>query len=108
MIDASDDPDAPGVSDRAQTARIGIRRMIQMAMNAPEEWVLELDYRDARGITLRRTISPIRHASHDRVLALCLCREAPRQFRLDQCSNVRLVPAARVLMPVPMQTVGEK
>ena len=38
----------------------------------------------------------------NRFLALCLCREEPRQFYLERCQNVRLEPAANVLMPVAM------
>lgn len=77
-------------------------QLIHIAMQNPDEWVLQLDYRDKKGNTTHRTISPIRYAAKNRLLALCLCREAPRQFQLDQCSNLRLEPATNVLMPVPM------
>ena len=77
-----------------------MQRLIRIAMQNPDDWVLQLDYRDKKGNTTRRTISPIRYAASNRLLALCLCREAPRQFQLDQCSNVRLEAAANVLMPV--------
>ncbi len=76
---------------------------IRRAMQDPDAYVLELCYRDSRGATTRRIVSPIRFLSPCRFLALCLCREEPRQFHLARCSQVSLRPASDVIMPVPMQ-----
>ncbi len=32
---------------------------------------------------------------------LCLCRETPRRFELERCSDIRLLSSNDVLMPVP-------
>lgn len=78
---------------------------IRKAIASPDDWVLQIDYLDKKGITTRRVVSPIRVVGNDRMLALCLCREETRQFNLSQCSNITLQPAANVLMPVPMRVV---
>ena len=75
---------------------------LRRAMRDSDDWAVQMDYVDAKGRVSRRTVSPIRFVGDDRFLALCLCREAPRQFQLARCQNVRLVPAAEVLMPMPI------
>ena len=80
-----------------------MRGIINRAMRCPDDLVIEFDYIDSKGATSRRVASPIRFLSPDRFLALCLCREEPRQFYLDRSQNVQLVPACNVLMPVPLR-----
>ena len=75
-------------------------QMIARAMRDPDNWVVELSYNDARGKQTRRVVSPIRFAGQGRFLALCLCAEACRQFRIDRCSDVQLKPAHEYVMPV--------
>lgn len=75
-------------------------KMIRQAMLSPENLVLELNYTDSKGRITRRTISPIKYSGKDQILALCLCREEPRQFSLKRCSNISLKNANEVLMPV--------
>lgn len=75
---------------------------IRRAMQNPDDFVIELCYQDSKGISTHRTISPIRFLSADRFLALCLCREEPRQFYLDRCTNLSLKSAHEVIMPVEM------
>ncbi|MCD0460798.1 WYL domain-containing protein [Roseiconus lacunae] len=82
-----------------------MKEILRRAMIDSETFVVELEYADAKGNRTRRVVSPIRFVGNDRVLALCLCREEPRQFYLSRCSNLRLIPAAEVIMPVPMQPV---
>ena len=95
-----------GVSDkRLAPLYLGerdVRRILYQAMNRPDDLVVQLDYTDSKGIATRRVVSPIRFLSQDRFLALCLCREEPRQFYLNRCRNLRLKPACEVLMPVGM------
>jgi len=79
-----------------------MRQLISRAMHQPDDLVVEFDYCDAKGARTHRIVSPIRFLGQDRFLALCLSREEPRQFYLERCQNVRLGPAADVLMPVAM------
>lgn len=80
-----------------------MKSLMCQAMSNPDEFVVEMSYRDSRGQTSRRVISPIRWLSSDRLLALCLCREEPRQFYWSRCSELRLAKASDFLMPVPLQ-----
>lgn len=79
-----------------------VRQILRRAMQQPDDLVILLDYTDSKGVESRRVVSPIRFLSSDRFLALCLCREEPRQFHLDRCRNARLGRAADVMMPMPM------
>jgi predicted DNA-binding transcriptional regulator YafY len=79
-----------------------IAMVMRTAIQCPEDYVVELEYADSKGALTHRTISPIRFVGGNRVLALCLCREQPRQFYLERCSAVRLVSSSQVLMPMPM------
>lgn len=81
-------------------------RLISRAMKSPDDYVIELSYRNAKGETTRRTVSPIRYLKGGRLLALCLCREEPRQFYLKQCSDIEIKSAADVLMPMPMGAIA--
>lgn len=82
-----------------------MRRILWQAMQDPEHWVVALDYCDTQGRQTRRVISPIRFTGSGRFLALCLCREAPRQFYLERCDRVSLQPASDILMPVAVQSL---
>ena len=82
-----------------------MKEILRRAMLDSETFVVEMVYSDSKGKLTRRIVSPIRFVGSDRFLALCLCREEPRQFYLSRCDQVRLIPAAEVIMPVPMQTV---
>lgn len=79
--------------------------ILRRAMQDSDNFVVEFDYVDSKGLTTRRVISPIRFMPGNRLLALCLCREAPRQFHLSRCSNVRLCRAEQYMMPVAMVAV---
>ena len=80
------------------------RRMLWFAMQQPERYVIELDYTDVKGITTRRTVSPIRLVK-DRTafIALCLGREECRRFNVANCSNAVLKDACEVSMPMPLK-----
>lgn len=71
-------------------------------MQDSDNLVISLDYVDSKGVSSHRVVSPIRFLGGDRFLALCLCREEPRQFYLNRCSGVSLVNAAEVMMPLVM------
>ena len=79
-----------------------MRQILRRAMQQPDDLVVLLDYTDSKGVESRRVVSPIRFLSKDRFLALCLCREEPRQFHLERCRNARLGLASDVMMPMPM------
>lgn len=76
--------------------------ILNRAMHDSDRYVVELDYTDSKGQQTHRVVSPIRFLPGNRLLALCLCREAPRQFHLNRVSNVQLTAADQVLMPVAM------
>ena len=83
-----------------------MKNVLRRAMMDSETFVVELVYSDSKGNRTRRIVSPIRFVGNDRMLALCLCREEPRQFYLSRCQDVRLIPAAEVIMPMPMETIS--
>ena len=76
--------------------------LIRKAMGNSDDFVVAIDYTDAQGEVSRRVVSPIRFLGNRRFLALCLCREEPRQFYLKRCSNVQLLKASEVMMPMPI------
>lgn len=76
---------------------------IRKAMMQYDDFVVEMKYRDRKGNSTTRVVSPIRFVGKDRFLALCLCREEPRMFCMDFCEEVRLQPAWNYVMPVAME-----
>jgi predicted DNA-binding transcriptional regulator YafY len=80
-----------------------MNRILRKAMQDADNYVIEMDYSDAKGNRTHRIVSPIRFMGSYRFLGLCLCREQPRQFQLSRCKNIRLMPASEVLMPVTIQ-----
>ena len=79
-----------------------MRDIIHRVMHQSDDLVLVMNYADAKGVQSRRVVSPIRFLSSNRFLALCLCREEPRQFYLERCSNAQVAAAADFVMPVAM------
>lgn len=77
-----------------------MRRNIFQAIQDSDNLVVEFDYCDSKGQTTRRVVSPIRFLGNKRFLALCLCREEPRQFYLERCENLQVRGAHEFLMPV--------
>jgi predicted DNA-binding transcriptional regulator YafY len=82
-----------------------MKAILRRAMMDSDTFVVEMTYLDSKGNRTRRIVSPIRFVGRDRFLALCLCREEPRQFYLSRCDDVRLIPAAEVIMPMPLEPV---
>ena len=78
------------------------QKLINRAMQSPDDLVLQLEYIDSKGNKSVRIVSPIRFLSSGRFLALCLCRCEPRQFHLDRCCQLELKAAADYVMPVAM------
>lgn len=77
------------------------RRKIAAAMSNPDRWVIRFRYLNARGESTCRMASPVRWSrSGDAFVALCLCREECRTFRVDRCSDMEMVESDKVLMPV--------
>ncbi|MCR9295438.1 MAG: hypothetical protein NXI32_22195 [bacterium] len=77
-----------------------IKRAVAMAMQASDDWALEILYRGKDGALTKRAVSPIRFQGQDRFLGLCLCREEPRWFLFDQIEDAMLVHTSDLLMPV--------
>jgi len=79
-------------------------RMIALAMREQDTFAVSITYTDASGVRTRRVVSPIRfEQGTDRFKALCLAREDVRTFTLSKCSDVRLVHACDVVMPVEIE-----
>ena len=78
---------------------------LHQALRDPDHFVLRITYKDREGQVTERMVSPIRMVDPRKMLALCLCRESPRRFDLDRCSDMELVSAHDVLMPCPIQTI---
>lgn len=81
-------------------------RLINTAIHRSDEFVVTLDYTDAKGERTRRVVSPIRFVGENRFLALCLSRCEPRQFQLERCSNMNLRRAEEFVMPVPISAAS--
>ncbi len=79
-----------------------MKSTLNRAMHDSDRFVIELNYCDSKGGVTHRVISPIRFLPGNRLLALCLCREEPRQFHLSRCSNVKLRRAEEFVMPLAM------
>lgn len=86
---------------------MSVLRKLRQAMTHHDRWVVRCEYTDQAGNTTIRIISPIRLAGPgpDRVVALCLGREEPRQFVLSRMSTVELVLASSVQMPEPVEEI---
>ncbi len=82
----------------------GKMRQIVQALHDPDNWVIRLHYKDGNGVTTIRTVSPYR-IDDDSMLVLCLAREECRRLKLSRCSQIALVPASDVLMPVEIEVV---
>lgn len=80
-----------------------LRRAVAIAMDAHDEFVLNLTYRDQKGNLTRRVVSPTQLVGDNAFRALCLCREEPRMFYFDQCEDASLLHANDVLMPVQIE-----
>lgn len=79
---------------------------LRRALRDPDHFVLRITYRDREGTVTERMVSPIRMVDARTMLALCLCRESPRRFDLERCSDLELVASHEVLMPCPIRTVA--
>ncbi len=89
----------------AKRENLRTRQVLRQALQNTDDWVIEFEYLDSKGVRSHRVVSPIRFVSGDRFLGLCLSREEPRQFYLSGCSNAELQSAGNYLMPIPMLTL---
>ena len=79
-----------------------ITALIARVMQQSDDMVVVVEYCGNDGLITRRVVSPIRFVGEDRFLGLCLSREEPRQFYLNQCRNVRVDLAMNYTMPVEL------
>ena len=84
------------------------QKIIQRAIDNPDQWVLLIRYADLKGAVTDRVVSPYRFIGDTAFQALCLCREDVRRFEIGRCKAFRLVRADDVLMPVPIVEHAEK
>jgi predicted DNA-binding transcriptional regulator YafY len=78
------------------------KQKVLRALRDPDHFALRITYQDRAGAITERVVSPIRMLDSRTMLALCLCRELPRRFDLDRCSDLELVEAHDILMPCPI------
>ena len=96
-----------GSSSRREEKMTAVERnKLHCALRDPDHFVLRITYKDREGTVTERMVSPIRMVDPRTMLALCLCRESPRRFDLDRCSDMELVAAHDVLMPCPIRTLA--
>jgi predicted DNA-binding transcriptional regulator YafY len=81
--------------------------MIAIAMRAQDDFAIQFTYRDRKGVLTRRVVSPVRFVGQDQFAALCLCREEVRQFVVERCTDVVLLHASEVLMPVQIEELED-
>lgn len=82
-------------------------RMYRAQLN-PDEWIVRVLYTDEAGRRTIRYISPTRMLERKGYLrALCLAREEVRTFALDRISDVALIAAHKIQMPVPVLVVPD-
>lgn len=77
---------------------------LRKAMIASDDFAVAIRYIDSEKKITHRKISPVRFTDDKResILALCLCREEHRTFKLSQMLEVQLIDAATVQMPEPI------
>lgn len=73
--------------------------LIDVALQAPDDFVLQIVYLDGSGNVTERVVSPIRYLTPTRLSVYCLGREAVRTLALCRIMRVRIGPAADVLAP---------
>lgn len=82
----------------------GLRRpMITRAMQAPDDIVAVITYRDNWGRMSRRVVSPIRWLDPGRFLAFCLERQANRTFYIGRCVDIKIAIAAEAMAGVKLE-----
>lgn len=79
------------------------RGIIALIMEASDDLVAVIKYRDEWGRVTERIVSPVRFLDGGRFLALCLGRQQNRTFYLGRCISIRAGVAADVLAPVPIK-----
>jgi len=72
-----------------------------------DELVLCFDYTDQHGKTTQRVAQPITTLDNDNFRAFCLLRGDNRQFKLSQCSNVKLGIASDYMTPMDTPTEAQ-
>lgn len=83
--------------------RMGI---LTKAMAAPETFAIRMVYVDGKGNRTRRVVSPTQlDQGAGKFVALCLCRQEPRSFKLDNVETMEIIPASEVLAPVEIEVL---
>ena len=84
--------------------RIGI---LTKAIAAPETFAIRMVYVDGKGNKTRRVVSPTQlDQGTGKFVALCLCRQEPRSFKLDNVEGMELIPASEVFAPVEIEELS--
>lgn len=82
--------------------------LLNVAMEAPEQFVAAIKYLDSRGNVTERIVSPIRYLTPRLVSVYCLGREAPRSLRISGMLQVRLKITSDVLAPEAIRNLVQQ
>lgn len=79
---------------------------INRAMRDPDQWAIRFAYQDSEGFRTLRHVSPTSWQARDCFRGLCLSRENYRLFKLNRVSDLELVPAADLTMPIEINSIS--
>ena len=85
-----------------QTNRM--KKQIQVAIQDPERYSLHFIYISNNKVSIR-AVSPYGWQGGNRFIGLCLSRQDPRSFCLDQILKLSLVRSSEIRMPFPLTEV---
>lgn len=87
-----------------ETDRLLNINILTKAMAAPESFAIRMVYVDGKGKRTRRVVSPTAiEQDKGKFIALCLCRQEPRSFKLDNVESMEILPASEVFAPVEIE-----
>lgn len=95
----------PQSSDKLAKRRSRTYRMVLVAYNDPEQFVLQVTYLDSKGNVTDRVLSPTSFVDQDTIKAYCLGRLGVRTFKLDRIIRIRLRHASDVLAPEAVEVI---
>ena len=70
-----------------------------------DRYAAQIQYTDTKGRSTVRTVSPIRYSTPETLLAICLGREEPRAFKVQNITRAKLVDANDILAPIEVKDI---
>jgi len=77
--------------------------IINTAMRDSDQWAVRFIYQDRDGFRTIRHVSPTSWKNNECFRGLCLSRQDYRLFKLKQLSNLELVLAIDLVMPIAIE-----